>query len=293
MKRFGLTILALCIVLPVFAQKVEFREAIDMKFLPGELADVGEFMVKNVNGNISVTGYDGEEIRITGTKEMWKKNGTLSREDSEAFYLKKVTRGDRAYLYMEGPGVHVVFDGNRMDYHMNWNNGFFDDYEDIGFRFNIEVKVPYRLFIGASTINGGDVLLTEMRSGAYASNVNGSVTIKEVKGRTKASTVNGDIEVWFSESPREDLRFNTVNGTIEVYSPKDLSAVVTFQSLHGDLYTDFEQVQRMPNRLDKQKDGSGYRYKINKTSPIRIGQGDIEMELKMVNGSAYIRERKS
>lgn len=293
MKRFGLTILVLCFVLPVYAQEKKLRENIDLKFLSRELIGVNGFTLRNVNGSVTVTGYDGDEIRITGTKEIWKENGTPIAEQFQAFYLEKVIRGDRAYLYMQGPGVHVDFDENNLNYYMDWEKGLSGNYKNIRFRFDLEVKVPYRLFIGASTINGGDVLLTEMRQGAFASNVNGNITIKEVKGHAKASTVNGDIEVWFSESPRADLQFNTVNGTIEVYSPKDLSAVVTFRSLHGDLYTDFEQVHRMPSRLDMQKDGNGYRYKINKTSPIRIGQGEIEMDLKIVNGNVYIRKRKS
>ena len=97
----------------------------------------------------------------------------------------------------------------------------------------------------------------------------------------------------FLESPTQTTDFQTVNGTIEIYSPKDLSAVVTFESLHGELYTDFEQITRLPNRLNKEQDGDGYRYKINSTSPIQIGGGAIEMGFELVNGDVYIRTRKS
>jgi DUF4097 and DUF4098 domain-containing protein YvlB len=175
---------------------------------------------------------------------------------------------------------------------MNWNRNRWEEYDEIQFEFNIEVKMPKNLMVKASTVNGGNLIVEHMMNGVDAGNVNGNVFLKEVAGKTHASTVNGDIEVYFSKSPTEDSEFHTVNGSMEVYSPEDLAAVVTFESLHGDLYTDFEQVSRLKNQLNKEKTGKGFRYKIGKTTPIQIGKGGPKMDFETVNGSAYIRKRK-
>jgi DUF4097 and DUF4098 domain-containing protein YvlB len=122
--------------------------------------------------------------------------------------------------------------------------------------------------------------------------VNGSVFVNDVAGHVKANTVNGNIRVEFSEAPSGDSKFNTVNGTIEVFAPKNLAAVVTFKSLHGELYTDFENIEYLPNRVKTNKDGKN-RYRIEQAAPIQIGEGGPEMHFQLLNGSAYIKQRKS
>lgn len=267
------------------------KEDINIRIDKNELNDATEFIIKNINGDVKVTGYDGDEIIITGIKEVWKKRGDISDREASEVYINTELYEGALYAYIDAPYAYVEFKRGRMNYHMNWDDD--NDRDRINFHFDLEIKVPNNLELRASTINGGEVYVEKMNNGVRANNVNGSVTVKDVIGYTTANTVNGNVEVWFLESPTSDLDFKTVNGSIEIYSPKDLSAIVTFESLHGELYTDFEQVKRLPNRLNKERDGNGYRYKINQSSPIQIGDGDIEMGFKMVNGSAYIRQRKS
>ena len=198
----------------------------------------------------------------------------------------------KLYVYIDSPETHPEFFDGRLEYHWH-NRNDWDDDDRIRAYFDLEIRIPKNMNVRASTVNGGEVHVSNVVNGVRANNVNGSVVLRDVAGETKVNTVNGSIEVWFTESPTTDSDFKTVNGTIEIYSPADLDAVVTFESLHGDLYTDFEQITRLPNRLDKQQDGDGYRYRINKTAPIQIGDGGPEMSFKMVNGSAYIHQRKS
>lgn len=267
------------------------KEDINIRIGRNEFNDDTEFIIKNINGDVKVTGYDGDEIIITGTKEVWKRRGDISDREASEVYIETELYDGALYAYIEAPYAHAEFERGRMNYHMHWDDD--NDRDRINFHFDLEIKVPNNLELRASTINGGEVYVEKMNNGVRANNVNGSVTVKDVIGYTTANTVNGNVEVWFLESPTSDLDFKTVNGSIEIYSPEDLSAIVTFESLHGELYTDFEQVKRLPNRLNKERDGNGYRYKINQSSPIQIGDGEIEMGFKMVNGSAYIRQRKS
>ncbi len=249
-----------------------------------------EVIIKNINGDVIVTGYDGDEILISGTKELRKRRGNISDDEAAEYELKTRLYEGKLYIYIDSPNAQVDFNNGKLNYNWHWEN---NDRNRINEHFDLDIRVPKNLALQASTVNSGDVIVEKMGNGVKANNVNGSVTVKDVIGYTSANTVNGDIQVWYLESPTEDTDFHTINGKIEIYSPKDLSAIVTFESLHGELYTDFEQVKRLPNRLNKEQDGDRSRYKLNSNSPIQIGDGDIEISFKMVNGSAYIRTRKS
>lgn len=245
-------------------------------------------VIKNINGNVSVTGYDGIEIVIQVSRKLWSKQGNISPEIQSEYQVKTNWYQGNLYVYVITPKVHPEFYNNGLEYHMHRKEN-----SHIDFEFDIAVKVPQHILVKPSTINGGEVLVKNLSNGVHASNVNGQIKLQEIAGPTKASTVNGNIEVWFSKSPQTNTQFNTVNGTIEIFSPADLSAVVTFESVHGELYTDFDNVTRLPNQLNKEKDGRGHRYHISNFAPIQIGNGGPTMSFTMVNGSAYIKERKS
>ncbi len=289
-KILGILLVGLLSV-QVTAQNKRVTEGIDIQIKKSALSGINAFTVKNINGDLKVTGYDGDEILVTGSKTIRKKRGDLDQKIIDEIYLSQEEHEGTIYLYVQAPGVKVEFKDGRMRHSMNWNRDRWDDYDEVHFEFNIQVKMPKDMMVKASTVNGGKLIVEDMMNGVDAGNVNGDVVLKEIAGKTNAHTVNGDIEVYFAKSPTQDSRFNTVNGSMEIYSPKDLGAVVTFESLHGDLYTDFEQVTRLKAQLNKEKDGRGNRYRIGKSTPIQIGDGGPKMEFETVNGSAYIRKR--
>ncbi len=291
MKKGILLVFGMFWILSVSAQNREIKEQISMNITAREFTSATTFNIKNINGDVKVVGYDGDEIRIVGSKTIKKKRGTLTQKEADIYELRKEIYEGVLYVYVYTPGARVEFKDGGMSYTTNRNEE--DEYDETHYDFYIEVKVPKNMILRASTINGGLVEVENVHNGVFANNVNGDVSLREVSGKTMANTVNGNIKVWFSKSPEFDTKFNTVNGDIEIFSPKDLSTRVTFESLHGELYTDFEQVKRLPNRLSKEKDGTSARFKISSKSPIQIGQGGPEMEFRLVNGNVYIRVKKS
>ncbi|MEQ9308755.1 MAG: hypothetical protein RLN90_04820 [Balneolaceae bacterium] len=289
MKKIIYTILISCLIIS-FSFGQDLKEDFNVTLSSNEFNSATEIVIKNINGNVKVTGYEGDDIVIQGSKELTKRREKLTDKEVSEYEIKTRLYEGKLYVYVDSPNAHVEFRKGKLDYHWHWDN---DDRNQVNAHFDFEIRVPSKLALSASTVNNGNVSVEKMNEDVKASNVNGSVLVKDARGYITANTVNGDIEVWYSESPTEDTDFQTVNGKIEIYSPEDLSAVVTFESLHGELYTDFEQIKRLPNRLNKEKEGSGYRYKISSTSPIQIGDGAIEMGFKMVNGDVYIRTRKS
>ncbi len=293
MKKVLALLLIGIVTAQVSAQNRRVTEGVDIQIKKSALESIEKFNVRNINGDLKVEGYDGDEILVTGTKTIRKRKGRLDQKIIDEIYLRQEVHEGTVYVFIQAPGVEVDFKDGKMRYSMNWNrNRWDDDYDEVDFEFDLEVKMPKKMMVEASTVNGGEVLVENMLGGVKAGNVNGGVFLKDVAGKTKAHTVNGDIEVYFAENPTEDCQFNTVNGSMEIFTPNNLSAVVTFESLHGDLYTDFEQVTRLKPQLNKEKDGKGYRYRIGKSTPIQIGNGGPKMEFETINGNAYIRKRK-
>lgn len=250
------------------------------------------FHMKNIFGSVKVTGYEGDEILISGTKTTWKKNSNITASEADEVYLDSYHHKKNLFVFIQAPDVEIEKDDDDLHYHIHWNDKK-KNRNRVRFEINLELKVPNYLRSEISTINGGEVEVENMRNGITANNVNGDVKLLEVSGETHAHTVNGDIAVLFAENPETDASFNTVNGKIEIEAYKNLSAVVTFKSLHGDLYTDFDDIKHLPNRLNKTSNAGAKRYKIEQSSPIQIGNGGPEISFQLVNGSAYIKQRKS
>ncbi len=283
--------LTLMILLSGFATSVtaqEINEDISFEIEASKFTPNHKIVVKNINGELNVRGYPGDEIRIVAKKQVWKEQAQLNRDEAEAIKLSYQVLDELVFVYVDAPGVQFNFKEGRIGYNMNW-----DEDNQLRFNFDIDIQIPENSIIEAATINGGDVLVQGMNNRIKASNINGSVKVLEAKTTTEANTVNGDIEIWFDENPVADMDFGSVNGTIEIYSPKNFGAVVTFESLHGELYTDYKEIKRLPHQLNRATNKKDNRYKISTSSPIQIGDGGPAMSFKLVNGSVYIRERKS
>ncbi|MEX2363378.1 MAG: hypothetical protein WD597_07125 [Balneolaceae bacterium] len=268
------------------------NEDVEMRIPASEFDAKTIFMMKNINGDVEVTGYDGDEILITGVKSLYRKRGEVTPAESDEIHLEKYRSSEKLIVYIKAPNVEVNEKNDDLHYHIHWDDNKRDK-NRVQFTFFLELKVPNYLMAEISTINGGELLVENMKNGVNASNVNGNITIREVRGEIGANTVNGNITVGLVENPTTDVRFNTVNGTIEVEAPKNLSAVVTFKSLHGDLYTDFENVEHLPSRLNKISNAGAKSYRVEQTSPIQIGSGGPEINFHLVNGNAYIKQIKS
>ncbi len=271
---------------PIEAQRIQ--DDISFQILSNEFGKSYEVVVKNIMGDVEIEGYDGDDILVEANREIWKERGRVSDSDLVDYQLRQIVSDDRVFIYVDAPGVELDLDDGRINYRMDWR-----DDEDIRFYFNIKVKIPKAMDVDASTINDGIVLIDDMSAAIEAHNVNGAIKIIDARSRIEANTVNGKIEVWFAESPTFDMEFHSVNGEISVYSPKDFGAIVTFESLNGDLYTDFDNVKRLPNQLNRAESREGNRYKLTSNAPIQIGDGGPAMDFKLVNGNVFIRERES
>lgn len=276
---------------PVVSQRM--NEDVEIRIPASEFNSQTVFHLKNINGDLNAVGYEGDEILITGTKIVTGKPATKDNFDPDEIYLDRLDGPGTIFIFVQHPGVKVELRGDELHYTStrDYKKGKWNE-NRLEFEFNLQLKIPHYLMADISTINGGEVIVENFTNGVKATNINGSVFVNRVEGAVTAETVNGNVRVEYDEAPSGKADFHTVNGNIEVIAPKNLSAVVTFKSLHGELYTDFEQIVYLKNRVKNNSDGN-HRWKIERSSPIQFGEGGPEMRLQLLNGNAYIKQRKS
>jgi len=247
-----------------------------------------KFIVKNINGSVSIEAYDGNTIQMTVNEKIWGSSDKIEKAKKELSY-KLERDGNLILAYPDAPFITITRDGDDIDFCMHRNN----DEPDYRFTDDVTIRVPRGILVDGSTINKGKVTIVGSFKKVEAGNVNGTLELHHMTSETHASTVNGDIDIHYDRAPARDSDYHTVNGTISLHMPDNLSADVYFQSMHGDLYTDFNNIKRLKPEIHKESDDgtSGVSYRVDKTTPIRIGDGGPKLRFKVLNGDVYIRKQ--
>lgn len=245
-------------------------------------------ILKNINGNVRVEGYDGNTVQLEVRYEMKAASNSARQQAMEESRLITRNEGNVLMIYVDRPGVKAELEGRKLNFQMNSPKN--DDYQIVA---NFQLKVPRQIQLRASTVNHGDVELTNL-AGSYleASNVNGNVRATNIRTTRGMRTVNGNIEVIFSGKPSEDAHFNSVNGNISMVADGNAGMKVHFTSMNGDLYTDYPESKTSLD-IDKStsREGKG-RYKMNGNTQLQIAKGGPLLRINTLNGNAYIKQKK-
>ncbi len=237
----------------------EFRETYP---LPADR----ELEVKNVNGDISVTTWDRDEVEIYAEIEV----RASSKRDAEEFLdeVRIDVRKTRRRIRVEA------------DYPRRGGGGLFDwlfGRRPPDVRVQFWIKVPKQARIDLNTVNGS-VEVEEVEGVISLSTTNGRIEATDVGGEIEANTVNGGIRVEVAElDPESRLRFETVNGSIRLYLPEDVRADVDASTVNGSIHTDFP-IEVTGKYVGKHARGA-------------IQGGGALIRLRTVNGSIDILER--
>lgn len=295
-KKYTLTLLPAIVCAVLIVSTVAAQDKISLVIEASGLNNITEVKFLNINGDIRAEAWTGNDISVNGLKDVWRESGSVSDSDREKVKLEQVIYDQTLYVYVDAPNVRVKYRDGKFHYNMNYGKkGRDENYDELRFSMDLDIQIPDHLKVSVSTVNGGKVIAEGFSRGLEASNVNGAVEVRDVQGDVRVKTVNGNLSTSYSGPSGDYAEFSTVNGSIEILAGNNFSADVTFNSLHGDLYTDFDNITFLPNRLNKTKDKgkASNRYRIEKTAPVRIGTGKTKISLKTLNGSAYIKKRNS
>lgn len=273
-----LIIIGLLIISPLQELRKELRVEDTLELKNTETSVV----IDNFFGRIEVKKGSGKNLTYKVLKTFEGASQPDLEKAAREVQLKVLRRNDSIIFFVDAPFICSKWNGC-FDRRGNWNDPSYD------FKFDFAVELPASLNLDVSTINEGDVYIEGMEGNIKARNVNGHVDLKGVRSVANASTVNGDVHVNYRDIPYSDGSFHTINGTINLYCAKELNAVVTAKSMHGDLFTNFDFEQLKP-QLIRQVSEDKTTYKLEETLGIEIGRNGPTLSCETLNGNIYLRK---
>jgi DUF4097 and DUF4098 domain-containing protein YvlB len=176
------------------------------------LAADGRVSLENVNGDVHVTSWTQNEVRVEAIKR------ASSQDRLEAIEIK--IDSDRDVLRI------------KTVYHRHFDNN------PGGVEYALTVPRGARLD-KFELVNGG--LEAEDLGGAVnASSVNGRIKVRGLSGGARLSVVNGHLEAAFDrlDEPK-DVSLESVNGAIDLALPADASVTLDASTVSGSIDDDF------------------------------------------------------
>lgn len=278
-------------------------ETITREFVFEKKGAANALLVFNVNGSVTVTGYEGDKVLVEVKKTIKAKTEQRLAEGKEEIQLGIMDRADSIFLYVKGTcnpfgqssrkrgNWHRKFGG----WGYNWDNGHGDRdcRERYDYTMEFTIKIPASLNLVASTINSGDVEVTGVSGQVVADNINGSIRLSNISGATRASTINGTLNLDYSGNPKSDSRFYSLNGDIHANFRKGLAAQLAFKSFNGDLYSSVPDITPMAVTLEKtDKGGEGIRFRLD-GNRYKIRQGGPLLDFETFNGDVFVKEKEN
>lgn len=222
-----------------FGQSDRYQNAFHYSY---DLSPGGRLDLQSSNGAIEITGWDQDNVEITGVK-YGSSQGAL---DS----VKIEIRDEPDFIDIRAAGPSEPF-------------------INAGARFTI--RVPRKAVLERIVTTNGQIRISGVESGARLKTSNGSIRVENVRGRIDAQTTNGrihaedidgeceartsngSIDLTFARAPEGDVRAKTSNGAITVRLPADTAARLKADTSNSSITTDLDMsghVHESRNHLD-------------------------------------------
>lgn len=226
----------------------------------------GTISIRNVSGNVDVTGHDGDQIVVIGRKEGRDVN-MVEVEDTSG-----------------GNSVDI-----RVRYPRNCNR--------CEASINFDVKVPRSTRYVLSPISSasgnirvtgltgdikvstasGDVMVSNVTGEINASTASGEMSVRDVSGTVSASTASGNVDVEIARLEGDgSLKFSSASGDVSVRLPSNADADVRMSTSSGRIKTTF------PIEVRESEHGSGSR------AEGRIGSGSRLLRISSASGDVSL-----
>jgi len=186
------------------------------------IAPGSQIRIWTLSGNITVQGYDGQNVVVEGF--------AVGRD-----------RDRVEILDTSGP--------NRIDLGVRYAKDCRCDAS-----VNFQVRVPRAIDYNFDRVLSvsGDVSLADVTGRVKAESTSGDVVVKNVSGIVSASTTSGSVDVYISKIEGSgNMRFSSTSGSVRVKAPANLDAVVDMSTISGSLTTDF------PINVQERRYGAG------------------------------------
>jgi hypothetical protein len=225
-----------------------------------------------LNGSITVKGYEGKDV-IVETRGHGRENSEAPENEHG---LRRIPQTAGFSVDAENNEVSIKIDVMHQD-------------------VDLLITVPHRTSLSLSTVNGGNITVSDVEGELDVTNTNGNVTLNHIGGSVVAHALNGKILATFTHvDPQKPTAFSSLNGDMDVTFPPDTKATLTLRTDNGEIYSDFDiQPQASaPQQVVEDDRGKGgkYRVRVDKTLHAALNGGGTDIQFKGFNGNIYIRK---
>ncbi len=215
----------------------------------------GRISLENINGDIEISGNEGDTIKIVA----YKKAGKQEYLDE----LKIIVNADPDYVRIETRHPRLE---NSWSIWGNNHSG----------NVSYELKVPASVNLDKISTVNGDVEIHSISGKVKAETVNGNLIASGLAADVSLETVNGRVNAIFdSLGNNQRVSAETVNGKIVFELPVDTSARVHAETVNGSIDADDFDLVIEKGFVGRECNG-------------QIGNGDARISLDTVNGSIRI-----
>ncbi len=255
-KKLLVLVLAAAILLPASASAFRLERMWERSFTVGEGA---EFILENVNGDIEVSSWDGDEIEIRA--EIRIKAPSKSKAEELYEKIEFLIDEKEGYLSVEAdlPRMRQV--------------GFlFGDH--ISIAIDYEIRVPGTTDLDLTSVNG-DIDAEAVRGLFDIRTTNGSIDLRGMKGGGEVKTVNGGVKCRIVEFPKKgSLDIKTTNGGVRLYLPEGVGGSLEAKTVNGGIDLDIPLTKSI-------------RVKRRSISGV-LGDGEGKIQIRTTNGGISI-----
>lgn len=293
------TIIILTLLITTAAAAQQFNETITKEYTFEKKTTDNAIMIANINGDVTVSGYEGDKVIVEVKRSIYAKTEARLEKGKQELKMGVIDRADTLIFYVE-QGCNTF--GYRLkgknrsnmlkdSWGYNWNWKDDDCHSEYDYKMDFTIKVPASVHVLISTINNGDLVVENVKGSVYANNINGSVKLSNLVREADARSINGDVDIEYTTNPVKDCRFYSLNGDINAIFQKGLAASLSFESFNGNFYTNIDNLEPLPARVEETKKGNGISYKVN-GNRYQVGKGGgAYLDFETFNGNVYLKEK--
>ncbi len=233
-----------------------------------------------ISGGITVKGTSGKDVIVEGTVRHEEGDEDEQEAKERRKGLHRIPNPNSGLTAEEDDNVVTIGAGAMLG----------------GRALDLTVEVPSNSSMKLTTINDGDIEVSNVKGDVEISNTNGSISLSGVNGSAVLDALNGNITVIFAGvTPDKSMSFSSLNGTIDVTFPANLKARMKMKTEQGEIYSDFDiKMETSPAKVEDNSRGrrGKYRVSLDKMMTGTVNGGGPEMQFKNLNGDIYIRKGK-
>lgn len=176
------------------------------------LASNGRLSLSNINGNVVITAWDRNEVKVDAVKH------ASTQEKLNEAQIVVDSRSDSIDIQTKYPQRETNRNPASVEY---------------------TITVPRHVRVNDVKLVNGSLKLDGMDGEVSAKTVNGTVTATRLAGPVEVSTVNGAIDASLEKLSRHNIHLNSVNGSVTITIPSNADADVSATTMSGHIANDF------------------------------------------------------